>query len=103
MDLGTQQRINDLVESRGTDGLIVLIGAPDPESAELAALTVTDGDPTFAGPLAGVQLGLPVYHVLEEEVASALDHDAYQQHIELMRLALDAEGLTETMRRVRAQ
>ena len=49
---------------------VVIIGAGP---AGLAAETVTLGDPTFAGPLAGVQLGLTVYHVCEPEVKEEID------------------------------
>ena len=43
----------------------MVLGSPDANSAELYAETVTHGDPSWAGPLAGVPLGLPVYHVVE--------------------------------------
>ncbi|HAA04515.1 MAG TPA: hypothetical protein DCZ69_17085 [Syntrophobacteraceae bacterium] len=35
--------------------------------AEVAARTVTIGDPSFAGPQAGVSLRLPVFHIVEPE------------------------------------
>ena len=38
------------------------------------------GDPTYAGPLAGVQLGLPVYHIMETSVEAASDDAAYEEH-----------------------
>ena len=38
-----------------------------------AAETVTAGDPTFAGPLTGVQLGLTVYHVCEPEMKAEFE------------------------------
>ena len=60
------------------------------------------GDPTFAGPLAGIPLGLPVYHVLEESVKAALNVDAYEEQISLMESVLEAEEIRETMRSVRA-
>ena len=53
--------------------MIVLIGGAEAEAAGLAAETVTAGDPTFAGPLAGVQLGLRVYHAVEPEFKEAVD------------------------------
>jgi len=43
--------------------VVVLIGTPNPESSELVAMTLTEGDPTWAGALAGVRLGLPVFHI----------------------------------------
>ena len=66
MDLQTQQRIKDAAESFGADNIIVVLGASDAEGAGIYAETVTAGDPTFAGPLAGVSLGLPVYHILDQ-------------------------------------
>ena len=70
MDLGTQEAILRLVNQHGKDKLLVLLGAPDGESAEISAETVIIGDPTYAGPLAEAQLGLDVYHILEEEIRS---------------------------------
>jgi len=62
MDLQNQQRIKDAAEKFGAENCVVILGSSDPEGAEIYAETVTNGDPTFAGPLAGVSLGLPVYH-----------------------------------------
>jgi len=101
MDLGTQSRIQGLANKVGADKPLVVLGAPDPESAELTALTVVSGDPTFSGPLAGVPLGLPVYHVLEDEISSAADPDVYEAQVGLMKVALDADGICVAMRRVR--
>jgi betaine reductase len=100
MDLGTQSQILELSKRDG-DLPLVLLGSPDPESAELTALTVMSGDPTYSGPLAGVQLGLPVYHVLEDEVASLADPQVYEEQVGVMKLALDADGIVATMERVR--
>ena len=47
------------------------------ESAALAGETVTTGDPTYAGPLAGVQLGLKVYHAVEPEFKAEVDESVY--------------------------
>ena len=68
MDLQSQETILRLSETHGAPNLIVILGAPDPEAAEISAETVILGDPAFAGALAGAQLGLDVYHVLEDEV-----------------------------------
>jgi len=101
MDLATQSRVLEL--AKASDDLIVVLGAPDPESSELSALTMISGDPTYAGPLAGVQLGLPVYHILESEVEAASDTAAYEENVGLMQMALDRDGIIETMRRVRGE
>lgn len=103
MDLASQENILALANEEATEKPIVVIGAPDPESAELTALTVTTGDPTFAGPLSGVQLGLPVYHALEQEFEDAVDKSVYEEHISMMAIALDTDGVREAMARVRSQ
>ena len=60
MDLQSQAAIARLVDTHGSENLVVLLGAPDPESAEIAAETVVLGDPACAGALAETQLGLDV-------------------------------------------
>ena len=56
MDLENQKRIKDYADQYGPENIVVVLGAAEGEAAGLAAETVTAGDPTFAGPLAGVQL-----------------------------------------------
>jgi hypothetical protein len=100
MDLGTQTRIMEIGKT-ADDKPVVLLGSPDPDSTEITALTVTTGDPTYSGPLAGVQLGLPVFHVLEESVEAASDANVYEHHVGVMREALDTDGIRSTMERLR--
>jgi len=100
MDLGTQSQILE-ISGRSAEKPLVLLGSPDPESAELSALSVVSGDPTFSGPLAGVPLGLPVYHVLENDIASQADPDVYDAQVGVMKLALDYDGILATMQRIR--
>lgn len=75
---------------------------PTAESTELYALTVTQGDPSWAGALAGVALGLPVYHVLEPDVRALVPADVYEREVGLAQLSLDGEAIGEAVRRVRA-
>ena len=93
MDVGSQEQIKRLAEEHGKDKLLVLLGAPDPESAEIAAETVVLGDPSYAGPLAGAQLGLAVYHVLENEVKQEIPEAVWEQEIGVMADVLDASKL----------
>jgi glycine reductase len=67
MDPENQGRIKSLVDEHGADDLVVVLGAADLEALEVAAETLTIGDPAYVGPLAGVQLGLPVVHILDED------------------------------------
>lgn len=79
----------------------MVLGAPDADSAELYAETVVHGDPSWAGPLAGVSLDLPVYHIMEPEIKAQIDPACYKEHLELMEIALDVGKITEGLNRVR--
>lgn len=103
MDLHTQEAIIKLVDQHGKDELLVVLGAPDPESAEIAAETVVLGDPSYAGPLAGTQLGLDVYHLLEDEVRSEIPDDVWEEQIGVMSDVLDANGITTAVSAMRAK
>lgn len=103
MDLDTQAAIQRLAGERGADDLVVVLGAPDPEAAGITAETVVLGDPSYAGSLAGTQLGLAVYHVLEDEVRAAVPPDVYEEQIGLMADVLDAAGLAKAVKEFRDQ
>ena len=103
MDLDDQASIQQVVDRVGKDGLVVLLGSPNPESAELYAATVTMGDPTYAGPLAGIPLGLPVYHVLESEVTDQLAPEVYAEQLQMAALTLDVDDITATVRKIRQE
>ena len=101
MDLDDQANVNRLAESIGTENMIVLLGQPDPNSTALFAETVTQGDPTWAGPLAGVPLGLPVYHILEPEVKAQIDPALYEEHVGLMELSAEVDEIIKEIKRYR--
>jgi glycine/sarcosine/betaine reductase complex component A len=86
----------------GTTDLVVLLGTPTPASSRLYALTVTEGDPTWAGPLAGAALGLPVFHVIEPEVKAQIDAQVYQAEVGIAELALEEpDQIVAAVREVR--
>ena len=102
MDLDEQERIKQVVEANGgPDGIVAILGSPDAESAEMFAETISLGDPTYAGALAGVSLGLPVYHVTEPEVRAIIDPGVYAAQIEMMELVLDMAAIHQAVRSVR--
>jgi betaine reductase len=103
MDLQSQEVIKRLADEHGPDRLLVLLGAPDPEAAEIAAETVVLGDPTYAGALAETQLGLEVYHVLEEEIRMQIPPEVFEEQIGVMADVLDAAGLSEAVAGMRAK
>ena len=81
--------------------VVVLLGTPTEDASRLYAMTVTSGDPSWAGALAGVALGLPVYHVAEEDVKSQIPPAEFDEHVALMTLAMDVEGIGRAVREVR--
>lgn len=101
MDPDNQGEIKRLVDEHGVDRIVVVLGAADPEALEVAAETVTRGDPAFVGPLAGVQLGLPVMHIFEDEVKEQVDPGVYRRQVGFLELTLETGGVKEAMRRAR--
>jgi betaine reductase len=103
MDLESQAAIKRLAEELGKENILVLLGAPDAESAEISAETVVVGDPTYAGPLAEAQLGLEVYHVLEEEIRNAIPEEVWEDQIGVMADVLEVEEIAAAIKPFRNQ
>jgi betaine reductase len=103
MDLQNQARIKELAEQIGGENLVVLLGATEPDSASIAAETVTQGDPTFAGALAGVPLGLKVYHILEPEIKAEIDPAVYEAQAAMMEMVLDVDKLAAEVSKMRQE
>ena len=103
MDLENQKRVKEFYDQYGKDVLVVLLGAAEGEAAGLAAETVTLGDPTYAGPLAGVSLGLAVYHICEPEIKAEVDEAVYEEQISMMEMVLDVDDIISEMNAIREQ
>lgn len=92
-----------MAERYRPDEVVVLLGTPTPDASRLYALTVTEGDPSWAGALAGVALGLPVYHITEPEVKAQLAPADYEDHVALMEIAMDAAAAGGAVAAVRRE
>jgi len=103
MDLENQKRVKEFAEQYSPGNVVVIIGAAEGEAAGLAAETVTLGDPTFAGPLTGVSLGLEVYHICEDAVKSEVDGSVYDEQISMMEMVLDIDEIVREMETIRSQ
>jgi hypothetical protein len=103
MDLENQKRVKEFAEKYGPENVVVLLGAAEGEASGLAAETVTNGDPTFAGPLTGVQLGLRVYHVCEPEIKAEFDPAVYEEQVSMMEMVLDVDDICKEMKSIRDQ
>ena len=101
MDLENQKRVKDFADQYGAENIVVVLGAAEGEAAGLAAETVTAGDPTFAGPLTGVQLGLTVYHVCEPEIKNEVDPTVYDEQVGMMEMVMDVDDIANEMSSIR--
>lgn len=101
MDLENQTRIKELADKHGAENLVVVLGGAEAEASGLAAETVTVGDPTYAGPLAGVQLGLRVYHVLE--LKDIVDETIWDEQISMMEMVLEVDELIAEVTKYREE
>jgi len=103
MDLENQKRVKEIADQFGPENVIVVLGAAEGEAAGLAAETVTAGDPTYAGPLAGVSLGLLVYHICEPEMKEEVDAGIYDEQVSMMEMVLDVDDIIREMSAIREQ
>ena len=101
MDLENQATIKKLSEEYGSENLMVVLGMPT-DGLKIAVETLTKGDPRWAGPLAGVSLGLPVYHVLEEEIRDLIPSEIYEEKLKMMEIVLDLEKIESNLLEMRA-
>ena len=81
--------------------MVVLLGTPNAESSRLYGLTVTQGDPAWAGVLAGVKLDLPVYHIAEPEIKAQIDPQVYQEEVGITEMVLDTDEIIKALQQVR--
>jgi len=100
MDPENQARIKNIAETAERDKIsrkdvLVVLGASDLDGALISAETVTSGDPSFCGPLAGVSLGLPVYHILEPKIREAIPKDVYEENVGIWSLAIEPEKIEQ--------
>ena len=103
MDLQNQQRVLDAAKQYGAENMVVVLGSSDADGAGLYAETMTAGDPTFAGPLSGVSLGLPVYHVFDEVIKAEVDPSVWEEQVGMMEMVLDIAKLAASVTDMRDQ
>ena len=58
-------------------------------------------DPTFAGPLAGIALGLAVYHVVEPEIKGQCDEAVYEEQCGMMEMVLEMDEIIVEVKQIR--
>ena len=101
MNFENQGVIKRLEDQYGPENLAVVLGNGEANGVEVFAETVTQGDPSYAGPLAGVALKIPVYHVLEEEILSALPDNLREEKLQLSSLVIDVGPMHQVLKTAR--
>ncbi len=103
MNFENQGVIKRLADQYGPENLTVVLGNSEANGVEVFAETVTEGDPSYAGPLAVVALKIPVYHVLEEEVIGAVPDQLREEKLQLSSLVIDMEPMHQVLEASRAK
>jgi betaine reductase len=57
--------VKRLAAEHGAQNLVAVFGLNEPDTLRILATTLRSGDPSFAGALAGIALGIPSYHIFE--------------------------------------
>jgi hypothetical protein len=103
MDLEGQGRIKQIVEREGTEGVVAVLGANSPPAVEMAAMTLRRGDPSYAGPLAGVALGIPSFHILEPEITAQVAPEVYERELALPSMVIDVAEVSAPLKGLRGE
>jgi glycine/sarcosine/betaine reductase complex component A len=103
MNFENQGVIKRLADQYGPQNLTVVLGNGEANGVEVFAETVTEGDPSYAGPLAGVALKIPVYHVLEEEVMAEMPENIRDEKLQLSALVIDVGPMHQALKASRAR
>jgi glycine/sarcosine/betaine reductase complex component A len=101
MNFENQGVIKRLADQYGPENLAVVLGNGEASGVEVFAETVTEGDPSYAGPLAGVSLKIPVYHVLEEDVMAVIPDAIREEKLQLSSLVIDVEPMRQVLQAAR--
>ena len=97
MNSENQGVIKRLADQYGPENLTVILGNGEANGVEVFAETVTEGDPSYAGPLAGVALKIPVYHILEDEVMSQVPESLREEKLQLSALVVDVDPMHQVL------
>lgn len=78
---------------------MIVFGLNEVENLRIMATTFLDGDPSYAGPLAGLALGIKSYHMLE--LKSEIPPDVWAAEMAMEELELEDETATKLVKALR--
>ncbi|MDH4317987.1 MAG: glycine/sarcosine/betaine reductase complex selenoprotein A, partial [Desulfobulbaceae bacterium] len=87
--LTAQEEVKKLADQYGAENLIIIFGLNQPFNLQIMATTFKSGDPSFAGPLAGIALNIPSYHILE--LQDQIPPDVWDSEMGMYELELEEE------------
>jgi hypothetical protein len=97
MNFENQGIIKRLADQYGPENLAVVLGNGEACGVEVFDESVSQGYPSFDGPLAGVALKIPVYHVLEQEVMAEVPEKLRDEKLQLSSLVIDVESMRQAL------
>ncbi len=74
----------------------MVTGINQPSALAIMATTFRSGDPSFAGPLAGVGLGLATYHIME--LKGEIPAPVWEEQMAIYELELEEEALAAILK-----
>lgn len=91
-----------LADELGAENLVVVFGVNELGRLRIMASTFKEGDPSYAGALGGIALGLPCYHILE--LKDEIPPDVWSEQMAMEELELgdeEVQRIHETLRAIR--
>ncbi|NNC65186.1 MAG: hypothetical protein HKN84_10405 [Gammaproteobacteria bacterium] len=95
--------MKSLADKHGADQLVLVFGLNQLFNLRIMATTFRDGDPSYAGALGGVALGLRSYHIFE--LKDEIPEDVWEREMAFNELEVEDEQIEQicaTMREIRA-
>lgn len=91
-----------LADELGAENLVVVLGVNELANLRIMASTFQKGDPSYAGALGGLALGIPSYHILElkDEIPEAV----WREQMAMKELEIEADradSIRATLREIR--
>jgi betaine reductase len=81
--------VKHLAEQCQGEELLVVFGINQIATLKIMAQTFRYGDPSFAGSLAGIPLGIKSYHILE--LVEFIPEEVWSQEMEMYELEIEEE------------
>jgi betaine reductase len=96
--------VKALAERHGAGELVLVFGLNQPFNLRIMATTFRDGDPSYAGALGGVALGLASYHIFE--LKDVIPEDVWEREMAFKELEMEEaeiDAICTLMREIRGE